>query len=58
MFYLFICCNSHYIKIGKFQSFEMADKEARYHSANCGSSILFEVWYKRNCLKRYVDESL
>lgn len=58
MFYLFICCRNHYIKIGKYQSFAMAEKEARFHSANCGDSILFEIWHKQACVARYINESL
>ena len=58
MFYLFICCRNHYIKIGFFKSFEEADKQARFHSANCGDSILFEVWHKQTVVSQYVDAAL
>ena len=58
MFYLFICCRGHYIRLGKFPTFEQAEQDAKYHSVNCGDSILFEIWKKQVCIKRYIDETL
>ena len=55
MYCVFICCNGHYIRISEFGALDEAEVVAHYHSVNCGSSIMFEVWHARRTVVRFVE---
>ena len=57
-YYLFINCRGHVIRIDSFYELADAQHHAVFHSNNCGDSIMFEVWHKRECIERYVEGSV